>query len=392
MNSPVYIVSAKRTPFGSFGQSLSSVSATDLGAAALSAALKAARLPPEAIEEVFMGNVCSANVGQAPARQAALGASIPFSVPATTINKVCASGMKSIMLGAQSIALGQAEFIAAGGMENMSQIPYYAPQQRWGSKYGDALLIDGLAKDGLRDAFEQVPMGVLADRVAAAQKISREAQDDYALASYDRAEKAWAEGFFSEEVNPIEVQERKAKRTITQDEEYPKVVVEKVRALRPAFSPDGSITAANASTLNDGACALILASEKGVNDRGLRPMARIVGYADAARSPAEFTLAPIDATEKLLAQTKKTLDEIDLFEVNEAFAMVPLAYAAHFKLALSKINVNGGAVALGHPLGASGARIVTTLMYALKARNQRLGIAAICNGGGGASALMIEVI
>ena len=392
MNSPVYIVSAKRTPFGSFGQSLSSVSATDLGAAALSAALKAARLPPEAIEEVFMGNVCSANVGQAPARQAALGASIPFGVPATTINKVCASGMKSIMLGAQSIALGQAEFIAAGGMENMSQIPYYAPQQRWGSKYGDALLIDGLAKDGLRDAFEQVPMGVLADRVAAAQKISREAQDDYALASYDRAEKAWAEGAFSEEVNPIEVQERKAKRTITQDEEYPKVVVEKVRALRPAFSPDGSITAANASTLNDGACALILASEKGVKDRGLRPLARIVGYADAARSPAEFTLAPIDATEKLLAQTKKTLDEIDLFEVNEAFAMVPLAYAAHFKLALSKINVNGGAVALGHPLGASGARIVTTLMYALKARNQRLGIAAICNGGGGASALMIEVI
>ena len=392
MNSPVYIVSAKRTPFGSFGQSLSSVSATDLGAAALSAALKAARLPPEAIEEVFMGNVCSANVGQAPARQAALGASIPFSVPATTINKVCASGMKSIMLGAQSIALGQAEFIAAGGMENMSQIPYYAPQQRWGSKYGDALLIDGLAKDGLRDAFEQVPMGVLADRVAAAQKISREAQDDYALASYDRAEKAWAEGAFSEEVAPIEVQERKAKRTITQDEEYPKVIVEKVRGLKPAFSPDGSITAANASTLNDGACALILASEKGVKDRGLRPLARIVGYADAARSPAEFTLAPIDATEKLLAQTKKTLDEIDLFEVNEAFAMVPLAYATHFKLPLSKINVHGGAVALGHPLGASGARIVTTLMYALKARNQRLGIAAICNGGGGASALMIEVI
>ena len=392
MNSPVYIVSAKRTPFGSFGQSLSSVSATDLGAAALSAALKAARLPPEAIEEVFMGNVCSANVGQAPARQAALGASIPFSVPATTINKVCASGMKSIMLGAQSIALGQAEFIAAGGMENMSQIPYYAPQQRWGSKYGDALLIDGLAKDGLRDAFEQVPMGVLADRVAAAQKISREAQDDYALASYDRAEKAWAEGAFSEEVAPIEVQERKAKRTITQDEEYPKVIVEKVRGLKPAFSPDGSITAANASTLNDGACALILASEKGVKDRGLRPLARIVGYADAARSPAEFTLAPIDATEKLLAQTKKTLDEIDLFEVNEAFAMVPLAYATHFKLPLSKINVHGGAVALGHPLGASGARIVTTLIYALKARNQRLGIAAICNGGGGASALMIEVI
>ncbi len=392
MNSPVYIVSAKRTPFGSFGQSLSSVSATDLGAAALSAALKAARLPPEAIEEVFMGNVCSANVGQAPARQAALGASIPFSVPATTINKVCASGMKSIMLGAQSIALGQAEFIAAGGMENMSQIPYYAPQQRWGSKYGDALLIDGLAKDGLRDAFEQVPMGVLADRVAAAQKISREAQDDYALASYDRAEKAWAEGAFSEEVAPIEVQERKGKHTITQDEEYPKVMVEKVRGLKPAFSPDGSITAANASTLNDGACALILASEKGVKDLGLRPLARIVGYADAARSPAEFTLAPIDATEKLLAQTKKTLDEIDLFEVNEAFAMVPLAYATHFKLPLSKINVHGGAVALGHPLGASGARIVTTLIYALKARNQRLGIAAICNGGGGASALMIEVI
>ena len=392
MNSPVYIVSAKRTPFGSFGQSLSSVSATDLGAAALSAALKAARLPPEAIEEMFMGNVCSANVGQAPARQAALGASIPFSVPATTINKVCASGMKSIMLGAQSIALGQAEFIAAGGMENMSQIPYYAPQQRWGSKYGDALLIDGLAKDGLRDAFEQVPMGVLADRVAAAQKISREAQDDYALASYDRAEKAWAEGAFSEEVAPIEVQERKGKHTITQDEEYPKVMVEKVRGLKPAFSPDGSITAANASTLNDGACALILASEKGVKDRGLRPFARIVGYADAARSPAEFTLAPIDATEKLLAQTKKTLDEIDLFEVNEAFAMVPLAYATHFKLPLSKINVHGGAVALGHPLGASGARIVTTLIYALKARNQRLGIAAICNGGGGASALMIEVI
>ena len=392
MNSPVYIVSAKRTPFGSFGQSLSSVSATDLGAAALSAALKAARLPPEAIEEVFMGNVCSANVGQAPARQAALGASIPFSVPATTINKVCASGMKSIMLGAQSIALGQAEFIAAGGMENMSQIPYYAPQQRWGSKYGDALLIDGLAKDGLRDAFEQVPMGVLADRVAAAQKISREAQDDYALASYDRAEKAWAEGAFSEEVAPIEVQERKGKHTITQDEEYPKVMVEKVRGLKPAFSPDGSITAANASTLNYGACALILASEKGVKDRGLRPLARIVGYADAARSPAEFTLAPIDATEKLLAQTKKTLDEIDLFEVNEAFAMVPLAYATHFKLPLSKINVHGGAVALGHPLGASGARIVTTLIYALKARNQRLGIAAICNGGGGASALMIEVI
>jgi acetyl-CoA C-acetyltransferase len=339
-----------------------------------------------------MGNVCSANVGQAPARQAALGASIPFTVPATTINKVCASGMKSIMLGAQSIALGQAEFIAAGGMENMSQIPYYAPQQRWGSKYGDALLIDGLAKDGLSDAFEKVPMGVLADRVAAEQKISREAQDDYALASYARAEKAWSEGVFSEEVVPIEVHERKVKRMITHDEEYPKVIVEKIKGLKPAFSTDGSITAANASTLNDGACALILASEKGVKDRGLKPLARIVGYADAARNPAEFTLAPIDATEKLLAQTKKTLDEIDLFEINEAFAMVPLAYAAHFKLGLSKINVHGGAVALGHPLGASGARIVTTLLYALKARSKRLGIAAICNGGGGASALMIELI
>ncbi|MGA0031318.1 MAG: thiolase family protein [Flavobacteriaceae bacterium] len=392
MNSPVYIVSAKRTPFGSFGQSLSSVSATALGAAALSAALKSAHLPPEAIEEVFMGNVCSANLGQAPARQAALGALIPFNVPATTINKVCASGMKSIMLGAQSIALGQAEFIAAGGMENMSQIPYYAPQQRWGSKYGDALLIDGLAKDGLSDAFERVPMGVLADRVAAEQKISREAQDDYALASYARAEKAWSEGVFSEEVAPIEVRERKVKRMITQDEEYPKVIVEKVKGLKPAFSTDGSITAANASTLNDGACALILASEKGVKDRDLRPLARIVGYADSARNPAEFTLAPIDATEKLLAQTKKALDEIDLFEVNEAFAMVPLAYAAHFKLELTKINVHGGAVALGHPLGASGARIVTTLLYALKARSKRLGIAAICNGGGGASALMIELI
>ena len=392
MISPVYIVAAKRTPFGSFGQGLSSISATDLGAAALSAALKAAHLPPKAIEEVFMGNVCSANLGQAPARQAALGASIAFTTPATTINKVCASGMKSIMLGAQSIALGQAEFIAAGGMENMSQIPYYATQQRWGAKYGDALLVDGITKDGLSDAFEKVSMGVLADRVAAAKKISREAQDDYALESYTRAAKAWAENAFSAEVVPIEVQERKEKRVITQDEEFHKVIVEKVRSLRPSFTEDGSITAANSSTLNDGACALILASEKGVKDLGLMPIARIVGYADAARTPAEFTLAPIDATEKLLAQTKKTINDINLFEINEAFAMVPLAYAAHFNLALSTVNVHGGAVALGHPLGASGARIVTTLMYALKARNQRLGLASICNGGGGASAMMIELV
>lgn len=392
MISPVYIVAAKRTPFGSFGQGLSSTSATDLGAAALSAALKAARLPPEAIEEVFMGNVCSANLGQAPARQAALGASIAFTTPATTINKVCASGMKSIMLGAQSIALGQAEFIAAGGMENMSQIPYYAPQQRWGAKYGDALLIDGLTKDGLSDTFEKVSMGVLADRVAIAKKISREAQDDYALESYKRAAKAWAESAFLAEVVPIEVQERKEKRVITQDEEFHKVMVEKVRSLRPAFTENGSITAANASTLNDGACALILASEKGVKDLGLIPMARIVGYADAARTPAEFTLAPIDVTEKLLAQTKKSINDIDLFEINEAFAMVPLAYVAHFKLSLSNVNVHGGAVALGHPLGASGARIVSTLMYALKARNRRIGLATICNGGGGASAMMIELV
>ena len=392
MNSPVYIISAKRTPFGSFGQGLSSVSATDLGSAALSAALKAARLPPEAIEEVFMGNVCSANLGQAPARQAALGASIPFSVPATSVNKVCASGMKSIMLGAQSIALGQAKFIAAGGMENMSQIPYYATQQRWGSKYGDALLVDGLAKDGLCDAFENVPMGVLADRVAAEKKISREQQDDFALQSYDRAAQAWAEGAFTEEVSPIEVYDRKVKRFITEDEECHKVIIEKVKGLRPAFSTEGSITAANASTLNDGACALILASEIGVKEYDLSPMARIVGYADAARSPAEFTLAPINATEKLLAQTQRSLNEIDLFEVNEAFAMVPLAFANHFGLSLSKVNLHGGAVALGHPLGASGARIVTTLMYALKAKNKRFGIAAICNGGGGASAMMIEMV
>lgn len=390
MSSTVYIVSAKRTPFGSFGQSLASISAPRLGAAALSAALKAARLPPEAIEEVFMGNVCSANLGQAPARQAALGASIAHSTPATTINKVCASGMKAIMLGAQTIALGQAHCIAAGGFENMSQVPYYASSQRWGAKYGDTPLIDGIAKDGLTDAFEQVAMGALADRVAAAKKLDRSAQDSFALESYRRANDAWSKGLFAEEVFSIEVPNRTGVQIVSEDEEYQRLVAEKVRGLRPAFTSDGSITAANASTLNDGACALILASEKAINDFGLTPLARIVGYADAARSPEEFTLAPIDATEKLLRQTSKSFSEIDLFEVNEAFAMVPLAYASHFNLSLSQLNVHGGAVSLGHPIGASGARIVGTLLYALKAQKQRLGIATICNGGGGASALMIE--
>ena len=389
----VFIVSAVRTPMGSFGGSLSGFSATQLGSMAVQGALEKAKIDAGKVHEVFMGNVVSANLGQAPARQAALGAGIGITVPCTTINKVCSSGMKSIMFGAQSIMLGQNDIVVAGGMESMSNIPYYIPKARWGYKYGTAELIDGLEKDGLRDAYGQMAMGVCADNTASKYKISREEQDEFAINSYKKAAHATESGKFSEEIIPVSVPQRRGDPIeIREDEEFKKVKFEKIPNLRPAFTKDGTVTAANASTINDGASALILVSEEALKQFGLTPIARIVSFADAAHEPEWFTTAPVKAAPLALQKAGITKNAIDHFEVNEAFAVVPLAFNKELDIDPSKVNVNGGAVALGHPLGASGARITTTLIHTLLNGDGKTGLATLCNGGGGASAIVVEKV
>lgn len=387
----VVIVSAVRTPIGSFGGSLSSLSATQLGSTAIKGALAKAGVNAKDVDEVYMGNVISANLGQAPARQAALGAGIPTNVPCTTVNKVCASGMKSVMLAAQSIALGHGETIVAGGMESMSNIPYYIPNARYGYKYGNGELVDGLLKDGLWEVYNKFPMGNCADNTAKEMKITREMQDEYAINSYKRVAAATEAGYFKNEIVPVEVPQRKGDPiVIAEDEEYKNVKFEKIPALRPVFDKEGTVTAANASTINDGASALVLMSKEKADALGLKPVAKILGYADAAQDPLWFTTAPALAIPKALERAGKSITEVDFFEINEAFSAVAIANNIQLNLDADKVNVFGGAVALGHPLGCSGARIIATLNSVLHQKNGSIGVAGICNGGGGASAIVIE--
>ncbi|WP_418604496.1 acetyl-CoA C-acyltransferase [Hwangdonia sp.] len=390
MSKEVVIVSAARTPIGSFLGALSTVPATKLGAIAIKGALEKINLKPELVEEVLMGNVIQAGTGQAPARQAAIYAGIPNTVPCTTINKVCASGMKSVMQAAQSIALGDADIIVAGGMENMSLIPHYL-YARTGTKFGPTTLIDGMQKDGLVDAYDQNAMGVCADACAVEYKFSREDQDAFAIQSYTRSAAAWNAGKFDNEVVPVEVPQRRGEPIIVnKDEEFTNVKMEKIPALRPAFTKDGTVTAANASTINDGAGAMVLMSKEKAEELGLKPLATIKGYADAAHEPEWFTTAPAKALPKALNKAGITMDNVDYFEFNEAFSVVGLANMKILGLNDSNVNVNGGAVSLGHPLGCSGVRILITLLNVLEQNNARIGAAAICNGGGGASAVVIE--
>jgi len=387
----VFIVSAVRTPIGSFGGTLAPLSATQLGAAAIKGALHKAGIPFHEVQEVFMGNVVSANLGQAPARQAARFAGISDSVPCTTINKVCASGMKSVMFAAQSIMLGQADLLVAGGMESMTNIPFYLPKARYGYGYGHGEVVDGLAKDGLTDVYNGQAMGCSADNTAEKYEISRAEQDEYAIRSYRLVAENTENGFFSQEIVPVEVPQRKGDPLkMDADEEYKRVKFEKIPQLRPVFSKEGTVTAANASTINDGASALVLASKEKVAALGLKPLARIVAFADGAREPEWFTVAPTIAAERALKMAGMKAADIDFFEVNEAFSVVALAFAKLMEIDQSKMNVVGGSVAMGHPLGASGARILTTLNNVVQQRNARYGMAAICNGGGGASALILE--
>ncbi len=389
----VYIVSAVRTPLGSWGGQLAGFSAVDLGTAAIKGAIEKAGIKAENVDEVFMGNVVQANLGQAPARQAALGAGIPNNVPCTTINKVCSSGMKSIMFGAQALMLGHGELIVAGGMESMSNIPFYLPKARWGYKYGDGSLVDGLQKDGLLDAYKKEAMGNFADATAIKYGISREEQDAFAIQSYKRSAAATEAGLFSEEIIPMTIPQRKGDPIImAEDEEFKKVKFEKIPSLRPAFSKDGTVTAANASTINDGASALVLASEKAVEKYGLTPISEILSFADAAHAPEWFTTAPTLAAPLALERAGLTKSDVDLYEVNEAFSVVTMAFSKELGLSDDIINVHGGAVSLGHPLGASGARIVTTLNHAMNAKQGEIGCATLCNGGGGASAIVLKKV
>ncbi|MCS6967914.1 MAG: thiolase family protein [Cytophagales bacterium] len=387
----VYIVSAVRTPIGSFGGSLSSLTATQLGAEAVKAAVARAGLIGEQIQEVFMGNVIAAGLGQAPAKQTAIYAGLGYHIPCTTVNKVCASGMKAVMLAAQSIMSGQNDIVVAGGMESMSNVPYYIPKARYGYRYGHGELLDGLVHDGLTDRYHGCAMGVCADATAAKYQISRQEQDDYAIQSYKRAAEATANGYFNAEIIPVSVPQKKGEPIVVhQDEEYRNVIFEKIPTLKPVFTKDGTVTPANASTINDGAAALAVVSGEQVKALGLKPLARIVSFADAAQEPEWFTTAPVPATRKALQIAGLRLEEIDYFEVNEAFAVVALAFIKLLGLDPSKVNVNGGAVSLGHPIGCSGARILTTLVHILHQRNGKYGLAAICNGGGGASAMIVE--
>lgn len=387
----VCIVSIARTPLGSFGGKLSSLSAIDLGAKAISAAIEKSALSPNQIQEVYMGNVLSANLGQAPARQAAIGAGLGYEVPCTTINKVCASGMKAIMLAAQAIMTGQQDIIVAGGMESMSNVPFYIPKARFGYKFGNSTLVDGLAHDGLTEVYNHFPMGNCADNTAESMQISREAQDDYAVTSYKRAAKAWESGFFNAEVIPVDIISRKGDiTTVAEDEEYTNVDFEKIGKLKPVFAKEGTVTAANASTMNDGAAALVLMSTSKAKSLGITPLAKILGFADAAQDPLWFTTAPALAIPKALAMAGVGTESVDFYEINEAFAAVAIANQRLLGLDMDRLNVFGGAVALGHPLGCSGARITGTLYSVLLANNATIGVAGICNGGGGASAIVIE--
>ncbi len=388
----VVIVSVARTPIGSFMGSLSSIPATVLGATAIKGALDKIKLDASLVDEVFMGNVVSAGLGQAPARQAAIHAGIPENVPCTTVNKVCASGMKSIMLAAQTIALGNADIVVAGGMENMSSIPHYQ-HARNGTKFGPITMEDGMQKDGLIDAYGKVAMGVFADECATEYGFSREDQDAFAIESYRRSAKSWSEGKFDDEIVPVSIPQRRGEPIIfSEDEEYKNVKMEKIPALRPAFTKDGTVTAANASTINDGGAALILMSAEKAAELNINPIAKIRSYADAAHEPKWFTTAPAKALPKALAKANLNINDVDYFELNEAFSVVGLANMKILNITKDKVNVNGGAVSLGHPLGVSGARIVITLTSILKQNNAKIGAAAICNGGGGASALIIERI
>jgi acetyl-CoA C-acetyltransferase len=390
MSKEVVIVSAVRTPIGSFMGALSTIPAPKLGAVAIKGALEKINLDTNKVDEVLMGNVVQAGTGQAPARQAAMYAGLPESVPCTTVNKVCASGMKAIMQAAQAIALGDAEIVVAGGMENMSMIPHYV-YMRKGTKFGPTTLIDGMQKDGLVDAYDQNAMGVCADACAVEYNFSREDQDNYAIQSYTRSAEAWKAGKFAEEVVPVEVPQRKGNPiVVSEDEEYKNVFIEKIPNLRPAFTKEGTVTAANASTINDGAAAMVLMSAEKAAELGLTPLATIKSYADAAQEPKWFTTAPAKALPVALNKAGISLDNVDYFEFNEAFSVVGLANSKILGLDNSKVNVNGGAVSLGHPLGCSGARIMVTLINVLKQNNAKVGAAAICNGGGGASAMVIE--
>ncbi|MEO9531483.1 MAG: acetyl-CoA C-acyltransferase [Crocinitomicaceae bacterium] len=388
----VYIIAATRTPIGSFGGALSTVPATKLGAAAIQGALSKSGINADLIDEVFMGNVLQAGLGQAPARQAAMFAGISNAVPATTVNKVCASGMKSIALGAQSIIAGDNDIVVVGGMENMSAVPHYY-NARNATKLGDVKMKDGMVLDGLTDVYNRVHMGVCAEKCASEKGFSREEQDAFAIESYNRSAAAWAAGKFNDEVVPVEVPQRKGDPIIvTEDEEYKNVKMEKIPQLRPVFDKEGTVTAANASTLNDGASALILASAEAVEKHGLKPIAKVIGYGDAAHEPEWFTTAPSKAVPVALKKAGKSISDIDYWELNQAFSVVGLANTKELGLDPSKVDVNGGAVSLGHPLGNSGSRIIVTLINVLKQNGGKLGAAGICNGGGGASAMVIENI
>ncbi|WP_113652975.1 acetyl-CoA C-acyltransferase [Pedobacter namyangjuensis] len=386
----VVIVAAVRTPIGSFGGSLASFSATQLGGFAIKAAVQKAGLKPEHIQEVYMGNVLSANLGQAPATQAAKFAGLP-DLPSTTINKVCASGTKAIMLAAQSIALGQNEIVVAGGMESMSNVPYYLDKARNGYRLGHGQITDGLVKDGLWDVYNDYHMGSAAELCASECNISREEQDNFAISSYKRAQSAQADGKFDDEIIAVEIKDRKGEITLFEKDEEPNAVkFDKIPGLKPVFKKDGTVTAANASTLNDGAAALVLMSAEKAAELGLKPLAKILAYADAQQAPEWFTTAPSKAIPLALSRAGLTTADVDYFEINEAFSVVSLANNKELGLQEDKVNVNGGAVAIGHPLGASGARIVVTLLSVLAQNNGKIGVAGICNGGGGASAIVIE--
>ncbi len=389
----VFIVSAVRTPIGSFGGKLAQFTATQLGSIAIKGALSKAKVDPSHVNEVFMGNVVSAGLGQAPARQAAIGAGLSSNVPCTTVNKVCASGMKSVMFGAQSVMLGINDVVVAGGMESMSNIPYYIPKARFGYKFGNGEMLDGLMHDGLWEVYNGFPMGSCADNTAKEMNISREEQDAFAINSYQKVAAATEAGKFKDEIVPVEIPQRKGDPIVMDtDEEFTNVNFDKIPGLRPVFNKDGSVTAANASTINDGASALILVSKKKMEELGLKPIAKIIGFADAAQDPIWFTTAPSLAIPKAIAHAGIKPEEVDFYEINEAFSVVAIANNKELNLDPEKVNVNGGAVALGHPLGTSGARIITTLNSVLHQNDGKIGVAGICNGGGGASAIVIEKV
>ena len=389
----VVIVSAVRTPIGSFGGSLSTISATKLGSIAIKGAIEKAGIDKNIVDEVFMGNVLQANLGQAPARQSAIFAGLSENVPCTTINKVCSSGLKSIMLASQTIMCGDNDVVVAGGMENMSNVPHYFAKGRYGQKLGDMKLVDGMVKDGLTDVYGNVHMGLCAEKCATDNNISREEQDAFAIESYKRSAESWENGKFKNEVIPVEVPQRRGENIIiSEDEEYKNVKLDKIPNLRPVFDKEGTITAANASTLNDGASALILMSLEKANELGVKPLAKIISYADAAQEPEWFTTAPSKALPIAISKSGLTKDNIDFFELNEAFSVVGLANMKILDLNPKIVNVNGGAISLGHPLGNSGSRIIESLINVLKQNNGKIGAAGICNGGGGASAMIIELM